>query len=138
MRSIVNAWIADMKEDRKGRTSCQDARRPIQRSWTQIQEKRRPLWSGSRFLRKRTQFIPRASKNERTTCQEETEANAEKMETTDFAIAILEIMEATDLKANPEEMQSESEYREVPKKDTLARPVRGRKKRHRGRHQAAG
>jgi hypothetical protein len=25
MKFIVNAWIADMKEDRKGRTACQEA-----------------------------------------------------------------------------------------------------------------
>jgi hypothetical protein len=60
----------------------------------------------------------RACQNERTGCQEVTEANPEKMDPVDHAIAILEKMEATDLKANPEEMKSESEHgrylRKVP------------------------
>jgi hypothetical protein len=81
----------------------------------------------------------------RTACQEATEANPEKTEPIDHAIAISEQMiamtkvnrekmEATDLKANPEEMESESEHREVPKEDAVVKPVRGRKKRHRDRH----
>jgi hypothetical protein len=46
--------------------------------------------------------------------------------------------EATDLKANQEDMEPESEYREVPMEDGVVKPVGRRKKRHRGRHLAAG
>jgi hypothetical protein len=53
-------------------------------------------------------------------------------------IAISEKMEATDLKASPEEMKSESEHLEVPKDDAVVKPVKGQKKRHRDWHQAAG
>jgi hypothetical protein len=41
-----------------------------------------------------------------------------------------EARKAMDLKANPEEMESESEHREVPKEDAVVKPVKGRKKRH--------
>jgi hypothetical protein len=44
-----------------------------------------------------------------------------------------EKMEATDMKGNPEEMESESEHR-----DAVVKPVKERKKRHRGRKLAAG
>jgi hypothetical protein len=47
-------------------------------------------------------------------------------------------MEATDLKANPEEMESESEHGEVPKKDAAVKRVKGRKKQQRDWHLAAG
>jgi hypothetical protein len=50
-----------------------------------------------------------------------------------------EKMEATDLKElNPEEMESKGEHREVPKKVAVVEPVKGWKKWHRGRKQAAG
>jgi hypothetical protein len=66
-----------------------------------------------------------AGRKERTACQEATEANPEKMEPIDHTIAIMEQMtttmktiqgkkEVTDFKANPEEMECESEHREVP------------------------
>jgi hypothetical protein len=35
-------------------------------------------------------------------------------------------------------LESESEHREVPNEDAVVKPVRGWKKRHRGRKQAAG
>jgi hypothetical protein len=41
-------------------------------------------------------------------------------------------MEATDFKANPEEMECESGHREVPKEDDVVKLVKGREKRHRG------
>jgi hypothetical protein len=53
-------------------------------------------------------------------------------------MACLGKTEATDLKVNPEEMQSEAEYRDVPMEHAAVKPVGGRKKRHRGRHLAAG
>jgi hypothetical protein len=49
-----------------------------------------------------------------------------------------EKMEATDLKANPAKMESESELREVPKEGAAVKSVKGLKKRHRGRKLAAG
>jgi hypothetical protein len=49
-----------------------------------------------------------------------------------------EASKTTDLKANPEEMKSESEHRKVPKEDAVGKPVKGPKKRHRGRKLAAG
>jgi hypothetical protein len=49
-----------------------------------------------------------------------------------------EKMEATDLKGNPEEMECESEHKEIPKEDAVVKPVEGRKKRHRGQKLAAG
>jgi hypothetical protein len=76
-------------------------------------------------------------RNERTVCQEATEANPEKMEPIYRAIAILEKMEDTDLKANPEEIESESERRKFRKEEAVVKPVKGRKKRHRDRHLAA-
>jgi hypothetical protein len=60
------------------------------------------------------------------------------MEPIGSAIANLENMEAMDLKANPEKMESESEHREVPNEDAVLTPVKGQKKRHRGRHLTAG
>jgi hypothetical protein len=47
-------------------------------------------------------------------------------------------MEVTELEANPEEMESEWEHREVPKEDAVVKTVEGRKKGHRIRKQAAG
>jgi hypothetical protein len=78
-----------------------------------------------------------------------TEANPEKMEPTDRAIAILEQMiamtkanrekmDATDLKANPVDMESKSEHRDIPKEDAVVKPVIEQKKKHRDRHLAAG
>jgi hypothetical protein len=86
---------------------------------------------------------------EMTACQDAMEANPEKMEPTDRAIAILEQtiaitktnqeqMEDTDLKGNPEEMECELEHWEVPKEDAIVKLVKGRKKRHRDRKLAAG
>jgi hypothetical protein len=58
----------------------------------------------------------RTCRKERMAYQEATEANPEKVVPYDRVIAILEKMDATDLKANPEEMESESEHWEVPRK----------------------
>jgi hypothetical protein len=80
----------------------------------------------------------RACQNGKTAYQEVTEANSEKMDPIDRAIAILEKMEDTSLKANTEEMESELEHWEVPKEDGIVKPVKGRKKRHWDRHLAAG
>jgi hypothetical protein len=48
-----------------------------------------------------------------------------------------EKMEATDLRANPGEMQFEAERREVPKKDDRVKSSGTRKKQYRGRNLAA-
>jgi hypothetical protein len=88
-------------------------------------------------------------RKERTVCQEAIKANPEKMEPNDRAIAILEHMiavmkanrekmEAIDLKANPVEMKSELEDREVPNEDAVVKPVKRQKKRHRSQKLAAG
>jgi hypothetical protein len=85
----------------------------------------------------------RACREDRMACQETMEARLECEEPIERAIAILEQMidmtktnrekmEATEFKPNPEDMESESEHREVVK------PVKGRKKQHRGRKLAAG
>jgi hypothetical protein len=71
-------------------------------------------------------------------CQEAVEAKPEKKEPIDRATAILEKTEATDLKANPEEVESELERQEVPKEDAIVKPVKRWKKQHRNRHLAAG
>jgi hypothetical protein len=42
------------------------------------------------------------------------------------------------LKANPEEIESETDHREVPKEDAVVKPVAGLRKRHRGWNLAAG
>jgi hypothetical protein len=42
VRSILNAWITDIKDARKRTTACQEVTEPVQRRWSQIQEKRRP------------------------------------------------------------------------------------------------
>jgi hypothetical protein len=39
-------------------------------------------------------------------------------------------MEATEMKANQEEMESQSEHREVPKENAVVKWVKGQKKRH--------
>jgi hypothetical protein len=49
-----------------------------------------------------------------------------------------EKMGAMDLKRNLEEMECESENREIPKEDAIVKPVKGGKKRHRNRMQVAG
>jgi hypothetical protein len=49
-----------------------------------------------------------------------------------------EASKTTDLKANREEMKSEAEHWEVPKEHALVKPVRGLRKRQRGRKLAAG
>jgi hypothetical protein len=49
-----------------------------------------------------------------------------------------EASKTTYLKVNPEEMESESEHREVPKEDSMMKLVKGWKKRHRGRKPTAG
>jgi hypothetical protein len=60
------------------------------------------------------------------------------MEPIDCAIAILEKMEATVLKANPEEMEPESEHREIPEEEAIVKLVKGWQKWHRDRHLDAG
>jgi predicted kinase len=101
----------------------------------------------------------RACRKERAACQEATEANPEKMEKTenlksymektDRVIAILEQMiamtkanrekmEAMDLKANPEKMESELEHRKVRKKDATVKRVKERNKQERDWHLAVG
>jgi hypothetical protein len=72
------------------------------------------------------------------TCQEAAEVNPEEMVPTDCATAILEKMDAMDLKANPEEMESESKHWGVPTEDAVVKLLKGRKKWHRDRHLAAG
>jgi hypothetical protein len=42
------------------------------------------------------------------------------------------------MKANPKMMQSIGEHQEVPREEAAVIPVRGRKRRHTGRKQAAG
>jgi hypothetical protein len=53
-------------------------------------------------------------------------------------MACLGKMEATDLKVNPEEMESESEHREVPQEMAAVRSLGTMKKRHWDPHLAAG
>ena len=60
------------------------------------------------------------------------------MESIDRAIAISEKTESMDLKANPEEMESDSGHREIHKEDAVVKSDKGRKKRHRDRHLGAG
>jgi hypothetical protein len=52
--------------------------------------------------------------------------------------ADLEGTEATNLETNPEKMQSEVEHREVPMEEAAVKSSETMKKRHRGRHLAAG
>jgi hypothetical protein len=53
-------------------------------------------------------------------------------------MACLGKTETTDLEANPEEMKSEEVHREVSKEDAVMKSSEAPKKRHRGRHLAAG
>jgi hypothetical protein len=103
---------------------------------------------------------PRACQNERTTCQEATKANPERMEPFDWAIAFSEQMIAmtktnqetiatTDLKGNPEGMECKkpasvdrtpevAREQEIPMEDTEVMPVgEPRKRRRDQRHLAA-
>jgi hypothetical protein len=43
-----------------------------------------------------------------------------------------------EIEPDPRMIQSIAEHQEVPKADAIVKPVRGQKKRHRGRKQAAG
>jgi hypothetical protein len=52
-------------------------------------------------------------------------------------MACLGKTKATDLEANPEEMQSGAKHEKVPKKHTAVKPVGGLRKRHRGQNLAA-
>jgi hypothetical protein len=51
---------------------------------------------------------------------------------------VREARKATDKKANPEEMESALEHREVSKEDSIVKSVKGRKTRHRGRKITTG
>jgi hypothetical protein len=53
-------------------------------------------------------------------------------------VACLGKTEATDLKANPEEVKPETVHREVPKEEAAVKYSGALKKRHRHRHLAAG
>jgi hypothetical protein len=66
-------------------------------------------------------------RRETMACQEATEANPEKTEVC-----------VNSKEPSPEEIESESERQEVPTKDAIVKPVRGRKKWQRGWHLAAG
>jgi hypothetical protein len=66
-----------------------------------------------------TQNLQKACQ-EMTACHEATEADAEKIE------------------PNPGMMYSVSEHEEVTKEDAIVKPVKGRKKQHRGQKLAAG
>jgi hypothetical protein len=52
-------------------------------------------------------------------------------------MACLGKTEVTDLEANPEEMESEAEYREVPKEHAAVETGKAPNKRHRGWHLVA-
>jgi hypothetical protein len=53
-------------------------------------------------------------------------------------LACLGKTEVTDLKTTDEEMESETEHREVPKEGAVVKRIYGRKRWHRGRKEAAG
>jgi hypothetical protein len=58
---------------------------------------------------------------------------------TDGKLKVLtETIEKTQAEPREEMMQSAEEHQEVPREDTMVIPVRGRKRRHRGRKEAAG
>jgi hypothetical protein len=89
----------------------------------------------------------KACRNGRTVCQEMTEAHLKCEETTSAdmkacqeATACNEATEAALEKTEPDSgmMQSVGEHREVSKEDAIVKPVKGRKKRHRGRKLVAG
>jgi hypothetical protein len=60
-------------------------------------------------------------------CQEATEANPEKMK-----------LHPGGIQPDSAELESVPLHQEVPMEDAIVKPVGGRKKRHRGRHLAAG
>jgi saccharopine dehydrogenase-like NADP-dependent oxidoreductase len=53
----MDAWIAGMKDGRKETTAYQDAMEADLEKMEPDPGKRRPQWSGRRFLMKRLQFI---------------------------------------------------------------------------------
>jgi hypothetical protein len=133
MRAIVNAWIADMMENRKERTAFQEA--------TDANPKKMEPNPVEKEAVVEQQEIPNkevvvdslsACRNKRTACQGVMEANPEKVRPIDRAIAILAKMEAMDLKANPEEMESKSAHQEVPTEGATVKSSGTMKKRHRG------
>jgi hypothetical protein len=74
----------------------------------------------TRVEREEPTSADRTACQETTVCHEETEAAIEKIEPDSVT------------------MQSVAEHREAPEEDAVVKPVRGRKKRHRGPKQAAG
>jgi hypothetical protein len=127
MRSTVNAWIADMTEDQKERTACQAAMEANP-------EKMEPN-PGEQEATVEWQEIPneKVAIHERKACQEVTEANPEKMEPTDCAIDGSHGYEGKS-RGNGVRVGTLGGYEE----DDIVKPIKGRKKLHRGRHLAAG
>jgi hypothetical protein len=129
------AWITDTKNDRKETTACQDAMETnLEKMEPNPGEKEAVVERQEIHNEEVAIHSLRAYRNGRTACQEATKTNPEKMEPIDRATAILEqmiamtktnqeMMEATDLKGNPEEMERESEHREVPKGNAAVMPV---------------
>jgi hypothetical protein len=73
----------------------------------------------------------------------EKEAAVERQETPNEEVAIYSLKECRNETmacqgTTEARLESESEHREVPNEDAIVKPVRGRKKPHRGRKQAAG
>jgi hypothetical protein len=111
MKANIDACIADIKNDRKETMDCQDAMEANL-------EKMEPNPG-------------------------EKEAGVERQETPNEDVAIYSLRkyrkETMACQGTTEaRLESELEHQEIPNEDAVVKPVRGRKKRHRGRKQAAG
>jgi hypothetical protein len=135
----MDTWIADMKDGRKERMACKEMTDANLEKMEPYPGEKEVVAEQQENPNEKIAFLSlKACRNKRMTYQEATEANPEKMEPTDRTIAVLERVEAMDLKANPEELEPKSEHREAPEEDAIVKTVKGWKKRHRNQHLAAG
>jgi enterochelin esterase-like enzyme len=74
MRSTVNAWIVDMKEDQKERTACQEVTKANPEKMEPTPGEKETIVQQQEIPNEEVAFHSlRACRNEKTACQEEIE-----------------------------------------------------------------
>jgi hypothetical protein len=121
MRSIDNAWMTDIKDARKKTTaSGEEMEASIKKMEPNLGEKETAVKWKEIPNEEVAVHSPRACQSKTSAFQEAMEAKTEKTE------------------SHPGAMQPMGEHQEIPKEKVIVKPVKGRKKRHRGRKSAAG
>jgi hypothetical protein len=122
-KSIVRAFqekmvacVANIKNAQKETTACHD-------EMEASIKKMEPNPGEKETAVERQEFSNEVAVHSRRTCRSETAASQENTEKTE---------------QEPGTMQSMEEHQEIPKEKVVMKPVKGRKKRHRGRKPAAG